>query len=265
MVRTSELRERGWSEYRIARAVRDHRLTRLRRGWVAGPGADPELVRAARLGVVIGCISQARRLGLWVAEHPERHYAMARTNRPPPPCDDVIHWRRPLVPRDPDALEDRIENVLDAVAHCLPYEDAVSVWDAACKRRIADLAELSRLPFTGPARRVLAAVDPFADSGLETLVRQRLDWLGIRIAPQAWVQGQRVDFLLGDRLVLQIDGGSHVGVQRVSDTRHDAELRQLGYTVLRVGYGRVMDDWPETQLLITRMVAQGLHLQRGPA
>ncbi|HYP73948.1 MAG TPA: DUF559 domain-containing protein, partial [Microbacterium sp.] len=74
--------------------------------------------------------------------------------------------------------------------------------------------------------------------------------------------GHRVDFLIGARLILQIDGGTHVGAQRDSDIRHDAQLMLLGYHVIRVGYDQVVGRWHEVQDLIMRAVAQGLHLPR---
>lgn len=74
------------------------------------------------------------------------------------------------------------------------------------------------------------------------------------------LHGHRVDFLIGDRLVLQIDGGHHVGAQREADIAHDAVLRLHGYTVIRVGYAQVTERWPEVQDRILRAIAQGLHL-----
>ena len=90
----------------------------------------------------------------------------------------------------------------------------------------------------------------------------RLLWLRLPIIPQAWIAGRRVDFLVGDRLVLQIDGGHHVGAQREQDIEHDAQLMLMGYHVIRVGYTQVIDRWHTVQDLITRAVAQGLHLAR---
>ena len=66
--------------------------------------------------------------------------------------------------------------------------------------------------------------------------------------------------LSGERLVLQIDGATHVGPQREEDIRHDAALMLLGFHVIRVGYRDVVDGWPAVQDLIMRAVAQGLHL-----
>lgn len=79
---------------------------------------------------------------------------------------------------------------------------------------------------------------------------------------QAWIAGHRVDLLIGDRLVLQIDGGHHVGTQREQDIAHDAALMLLGYHVIRVGYGQVIERWHEVQDVIARAIAQGLHRAR---
>ncbi len=170
-----------------------------------------------------------------------------------------VHWARPLVPRDPSSLVDPIENVLANVAMCLPFEQALAVWDSALNKGLADLAALRRLPLPAAARRLADAADPFRDSGLETIVPHRLRWLKVPILSQSWIAGHRVDFLIGERLVLQIDGGTHVGVQRSEDIAHDAALMLLGYHVIRVGYWQIIDEWPTVQNLIMRAVAQGLH------
>src|SRR5690606_34658000 len=85
------------------------------------------------------------------------------------------------------------------------------------------LVEASGSAASGPPHRS----DPFADAGTETYLRSRLRWLKLRILIQIWVAGHRVDALIGDRLVLQIDGKHHVGAQRSEDIRHDAELRLM--------------------------------------
>ncbi|MFC6234672.1 endonuclease domain-containing protein [Leucobacter soli] len=226
---------------------------------MAKPSADPGLLLAARHGVLLGCITQANRLGLWVRSEPVRHFAVRESGARSRPSG-VLHWRTPLVQRDPDALEDPLANVLDAVARCQPFEEAVAIWDSALNNGLVEWLVLSRLPFAGVAKDVLAASNRFADSGLESYVRTRLAWLRVRIVAQAWVHGHRVDFLIGERLVLQIDGSQHSGAQRMADNRHDAELRLRGYEVIRIGYTQVMRDWPNVQQLIMDAISQGLHL-----
>lgn len=295
---------RGHTSTQVQAWVRQGLLLRPRRGWVALPGADPELIYAAKAGVVLTCVTQARRLGLWVLDHEDLHVAAPRRGAKFPAdafdghsrlreprqegqerqnahqgepsrliqsressrfkhqSRQRIHWGVPVVPRAPGTVADSLENVLWFVAACIPHEQALAVWDSALNQQLTSYDALSQLPLRGRSRRILAASSPFADSGLETLVRDRLGWMDVSIAAQVALLGHRVDFLLGKRLVLQIDGGHHVGKQRTSDNQHDAQLRLQGYHVIRVSYWQVVHNWPEVQELVTRAVARRLHERR---
>ena len=210
-------------------------IERVRRDWVALPTADPVSRAAARAGVVVSCITQARRLGLWVLEEDRSHVA-ADPHRRSGAVAATVHWARRSIARHPDALVDPIENVLAMVACCQPYESALAIWESALRTGLVARPTWSASALSAQARRLLRDASPFSDSGLETFVVPRLLWLRVPIVPQAWIAGHRVDFLIGDRLVLQIDGGHHVGVQRSEDIEHDAQLMLLGYHVIRVGY-----------------------------
>lgn len=259
VARSSLLIEHGLSRYFLNREVTEGRLVRIRKGWVAWPNADPALVAAAKQGLTISCITQAARLGLWVRDSSTSHYAVPRPGGQSQPTGAVLHYHAALTPRHRFALADTIENTLNLVAQCQPFEDAVATWDSALNKRLVDRTALLQLPLNAAARRVLEATDPFADSGLETYFRLRLRWLRIGIVSQAWISGHRVDFLLGDRLVVQIDGAHHTGAQRTKDITHDAELRLRGFTVIRLSYTQLMDSWPNTQARIMRAIAHGLH------
>ncbi len=226
VVRTERLRRGGVSRRALEHALTAGHLTRILRGWVAARGADPVLVAAARGGVVISCVSQAARLDLWVHETPERFHVGADPHSGGgKPERAHVHWSKPLVPRHPDALVDPIENVLALVADCEPFERALATWESALNRGLVTLAGLAGYNWYGAARELLGVANPFADAGTETYLRERLSWLRLRIVIQPWIAGHRVDALIADRLVLQIDGAHHVGAQRSEDIRHDAELR----------------------------------------
>lgn len=257
VVRTRTLREAGYGRGQIERAL--PKLIRPRHGWLALRNADQELIFAARHGVVIGCISQARRLGLWVSHEDRPHVNSLTPHRQRPRMHARVHWNRPLIPRHPDALVDRIENTLATVVACQPKEHAIAVIESALNKQLITYTELTTLPMSQAAKDIVAACSRFSDSGLESLVRTRLRWLRVPIRQQVWLFGHRVDFLIGERLVLQIDGGHHVGAQRDSDIRHDALLHRHGYVVIRVSYRQVMDEWPETQDLILGAIARDLH------
>ncbi|WP_230102946.1 DUF559 domain-containing protein [Microbacterium sp. Bi121] len=260
VARVAALHDRGHRRAEIERALRDGALTRIRQGWVATPDASPQLVSAAQHGVVLSCVTAARRLGIWVREqNPGAHVGATPGSAGGKPESVRVHWAKPLVPRHPDALVDPIENVLAIVAECAPFEQALGTWESALNKELVTLETLANLPLRPAARRLLAEAQPFADAGLETYLRPRLRWLRIQLTIQTWIAGHRVDALLGARLVLQIDGKHHVGAQRSEDIRHDAELRLMGYHVIRISYPQMMFQWPQVQDLIMRAVAQGLH------
>lgn len=171
----------------------------------------------------------------------------------------TVHWGKPLIARDPLQLVDSVENVLGLVAHCQPFESALTTWESALRQGLADRSALERLALSAKARAILGQASPYSDSGLETLVVPRLRWMKLPVLQQIWLYGHRVDFLIGERLVLQTDGSHHVGRQREQDIAHDAALMLLGFHVIRVGYRQVVEDWPSLQAMIMRAVAQGLH------
>lgn len=262
VVRRTRLVDQGHSRRTIASAVAVGEVLAIGRLWIAAPDADVHRVAAARAGVVVSCVTQARRLGLWV-DGPEAapHVAApahAGLVRVAP--GTRVHRARPLLPRHPDHLEDSLENVLALVCTCLPRESALAVVESALNKRLVERRQLLELPLAPGMRRIVCEATPFSDSGLETFIVPRLRWMRLRIVPQAWIAGHPADFLIGERLVLQIDGGHHVGRQRARDNAHDAALRLMGYHVIRVGYLQMMEDWPGVQLLIMQAVAAGLHL-----
>lgn len=259
VARVGALTGAGISRHRIAGAVADGVLVRLRRDWVGLPDADADLVGAARFGVIATCVTQARRLGLWVLSADRPHVAVSPQSTGSKPPGLHVHWARPLVPRHPDALYDPIENVLGYVAACQPHDAALAVFESALSRQLVSADAMRRLPLTSRALALVDEASVFSDSGLETIFLTRLRWLRVRILAQIWIEGHRVDFLLGDRLVVQIDGAHHVGAQRTSDIAHDAALTLLGYRVLRLSYEQIIGDWPAVQDLIMRAVAQGVH------
>ncbi|UJP09682.1 endonuclease domain-containing protein [Microbacterium sp. KUDC0406] len=217
-------------------------------------------VKAVRAGVVLSCVTVLAREGLWVRDASTVHVAAPPHSGHVRAGNAVVHWNRPIVPRDPDACEDNLVNALVIAASCLTPEDAVAVWESAMNKQRVTASELSRLPLPAAARAVLEEARPFADSGLETFLPRRLRWMNLPMVQQAWILGKPVDLLIGDRLIIQIDGGHHVGEQRTKDIEFDALLKLNGYHVIRVGYDQVINRWPEVQAMIMAAVAQGLHL-----
>lgn len=261
VVPTQFLLQNGWSKHKISRAIQSGDMSRIRQGWLALPQPDPDLLQAAKFGGVLTCVSQAVRAGLWVPKKDHLHLGLRSNGRSLIGKDRVTsHWHRPLVQRHPWALEDSLINTLQSVLLCQPQEDALIILESALNKRLISGRALLSLDFPKNSKSIIKLALPFSDSGLETIFRTRLRFLQIPIRQQTHVLGHRVDFLLGDRLVIQIDGGSHIGKQRIQDNSHDAQLLLDGYHVIRIGYAQIIDAWPEVQDTIMRAVARGLHL-----
>ncbi|MBP2436222.1 DUF559 domain-containing protein [Microbacterium amylolyticum] len=262
VVRVADLRRRGHGRRAVEGGVQSGALIRPRRGWVALPGADPMLVTAAAGGVVLSCVTAAARSGLWVPDARTPHVAADPRSSGIDARGSHVHWARPLVPRVPGHLQDPIENALALVADCLPHEHALAVWESALSKKLVDRASLLELPLKARARTLAQLATPFSDAGGESFVVDRLRWLHVPVRQQIWIAGHRVDVLIGDRLVVQIDGGTHVGTQRERDNSHDARLRLMGYHVIRVSHRQVVGEWERVQDTIMRAVAGGLHRVR---
>lgn len=240
--------------------------TLIRRAWVATSDADPALVLAARAGGRVSCVSLANRRQWWVASPPSRvhlhlppHAASAHLTGP---IDATLHWTKHLLPA-PRSLCAEVEDALQHIAGCLPNDDALVLWESAV--RVEKLAPeyLRSLPWTSKAARELAeAVTGLSDSGLETLLVVPLRRWGVNVRQQVWLAGRPVDIVVGEKLVIQLDGWQFhsSAAQRAKDIAHDAELRLRGYTVLRFGYAQVVHDRETVLRVIRRAIAARLHL-----
>ncbi|MGX5681968.1 DUF559 domain-containing protein [Schumannella luteola] len=71
----------------------------------------------------------------------------------------------------------------------------------------------------------------------------------------------RIDFLVGNRLVVEIDGAEFHAPREAfeRDRRRDALLTSLGFRVLRFSYIQVLNRWPEVERAILTAVGRGDH------
>lgn len=139
--------------------------------------------------------------------------------------------------------------------------DALAVWESALHKTDLTAETLRRVSWPAPGARELAeAASVLSHSGLETYAAVRLSAFGVPIRQQVWLDGHPVDILIGDRLIVQIDGEHHLErKQRRRDIRGDARLALQGYTVLRFDYQQVLFQWPYVEATILAAIAQRLH------
>ncbi|MFF2493857.1 endonuclease domain-containing protein [Agromyces sp. NPDC058064] len=248
---------------------------RLRRSWYSVPDAPDEVVRAVRVGGAATAASVARIEGLWVHDDARLHVRVPRTaarlksprvpalGRAPVPLDAAgdgvcVHYRS-----DPQLISGRdgLALALAEMLRCAPPEAAIATIDSALARRLVGLEEVRAI--ASPAfHRTLVRCAPGSESGLETRVRLLLRAHNIRHRTQVSIPGVgRVDLLVGDRLVVEVDGARfHAGVAEFeNDRRRDFELAMRGYRVLRLSYRMVMEEWETTSRGILALVDRGEH------
>lgn len=255
---SSELHALGITRPALAKLVAEHRLRRLRIGWYATPSAAPRVVSAVECGGVLSCAGALAEHGLWVLA-PNDH---ARV----PPGSTVRHAGGVVHRLNGHASNgvDSVGTALSVASGCLTFDEVIAAVDSALNSGAIAAADLAAELQTPRGRRILAASDARAESGLESLVRLRLGRLGIRVHPQVQLGAARVDLLVGNRLVIECDGDQWHGApdQADRDRRRDAELLRRGYLVLRLGYRRIVDEWPETEALILELVRADAHRWR---
>ncbi len=100
---------------------------------------------------------------------------------------------------------------------------------------------------------------PGAQSGLETIVRLRLDSLGFVVEAQALVtRVGHVDLrIVGTRVVIELDGYAyHSGHAEFSeDRRRDAEAASQGLVVLRFTADHIRHRWAWAERVVVDTVA----------
>lgn len=265
VVRTHEFRAAGVDAYSLQLAVREGVLVRIREGVYASHDTPEPVRHAVAHGGVVGCRSRVRAAGVWVLDETrELHVAMPRNgrSRPHDDCGCVIHWTRSPTPGGSASLVDALAQML----RCLGTEDFFVSLESAMRKRLITPAGLARLHASVPAkyRWLVDFARNDADSGLESLLRLRLRAHGISLASQVAIPGVgTVDFVLGDRLILEVDGKpNHVGAsKRHKDLMRDAVAAAHGLDTLRFDYAMVVHDWPAVEAAILARIEHGLHLR----
>ncbi len=130
-------------------------------------------------------------------------------------------------------LIEPVINVLAHVAGCAAPADALCVWESALRKGAVQPGVLTGVRWRGSAQQLAALASVLSDSGLETRFVVLMRGLGVEVRQQVWIDGHPVDGLIGERLVVQLDGfAHHQGADRRRDLRADARLVLLGYTVM---------------------------------
>lgn len=265
---THELHSDGWGRGAIRTAVRAGDVIPVRQGWYAGRGIPPLVLGAVRVGGRLTCATALVMHGCWDLGDPRLHVIVdptasrlrlphdKRTRLADQPAGVRVHWRA-------SAAEGRLvmpplECFVDAIG-CLRDDLVLVLADSYLRAHPASRSTWPRsIREMGTRAHFLLEADGICESGTETLFYTRFRELAPR--RQVVIPGiGRVDFLIGDRLVIEIDGAEfHSSGDRFeADRRRDALLSQRGYRVLRFTYRQVMFRWPEVEAAVWAAVARG--------
>ncbi|MGB3603738.1 MAG: DUF559 domain-containing protein [Gordonia sp. (in: high G+C Gram-positive bacteria)] len=245
----------------LKRLVRDGHATQLRRGWYRLGDPPAEVVTAVQRGGVLSCVSALRHYKVWVPAsagiHVRGNVTAVRTRKGP----FCRQFRRP----EPEycAIDD-IETALRHAARCLDDESFIVVCDSILNKRLLTFDQLAYQFRDAPksTQNLLERCDGRAESGTESITRLRLRSKRIPVQIQVQIGDVgRVDLLVGNYLIIEIDGWEYHGDRQhfQSDRERDTRLFSLGYHVLRFTYIDIMENWDVVFATIMNAVRNGVH------
>ncbi|CAN5134896.1 hypothetical protein BH11ACT2_BH11ACT2_18530 [soil metagenome] len=273
---THELLAEGHTSHQLTAAVRRGDIIRIRQGHYALRDLSLDQQEAFRVGGRLTGASGARHHRIWAppsnrlevlvrrnaTELRDRSDPRRRLNESPNKTGITVIW----TDRDhwgTRSVVNPLECVLQ-VARTRPEIDAFATAESAMHaghfRRNRWLTAVATLP--PRLRRRLAAATGESESGGESMTKLRLMDMRLAFRQQVTIAGVgRVDFVIGERLVVEIDGAEfHTSAEQFEeDRRRDAILSALGYRVLRFSYKQVERRWPEVEAAVRGAIARGDH------
>lgn len=265
LARRSQLQTLGYSERDLRRAVDEHQLWPIRRGWLACRGADGRATRAVALGGRLAAASALASYGVWVTHPSGLWVAVPQDASRVVPLASGEHrlWVREYFPhRNDRQWRMSLGDCLVQFARTAPPDDVVASFDSALNQHLLKPAHVHEIGEVLPRRlrRILARIDKKADSGIETLIRLAAEAEGWRVEIQIEIRGVgRVDILIDGWLVIELDGAEWHDdeVSRDEDCRRDAKLILLGYRWHRFRSHQVLNDLPMCLDVIRTILASG--------
>lgn len=212
-------------------------------------------------------MSAARHLGLWVLDDdPVVHVWMRGHGHRyhDDGCGCREHWD------DGRAIDSfgvpSVPRILYQILTCRGLDEFFITLESAMRLGLLTRAGMAwlRAHVNQAGREAIAFARKDADSGIESLFRWRLRMFGLRIRSQVSIVGVgRVDFLIGDRLLVEIDGKPNhdSDSERHKDLSRDANAAAWDYVTLRFDYALVVHDWTLVESAILAQVAAGRHLR----
>jgi len=268
-----ELDSAGFTPGILRSGVSSHAITRVRKGWYAEPTTDFDVLRAWRVGGRLACVSATSHHGLWMPPgvellHVSVPVSASRLRVPhnhaqrlaeTPDALTRIHWDGPS--RYGDRIAVPIEIAITQAFSCagttvgfVLLESALHMGVLSSPQRAAILTALPR-----QASRVANHSTATSESGIESLMKLLLIGLGVPFRQQVVIESVgRVDFVIGERLVIEVDGREfHSDLYK--DRKRDALLSVAGRRVLRFLYAQIVYESSAVEAAIVSALARSDH------
>lgn len=256
----SQILRAGVTGPQLSAAVHGGSVARIRRGHFAVPSANPDAIIAVHVGGALCGLSAARSYGLWSGFDDRVHVALpVNASRSRVRVDEhrllslrggreiVRHWTTRA-----ELQQCWRVDIFACLTQCVSWcdeETALAVVDTARTRHRLRMSTLRRAFETEPmrSRLLLSRSRPGSDSGLESIVRQRLTALRYRVVQQVRLPGVgRIDLhIIGTGVFIEVDGREHHGdvLAFARDRRRDANAARSGAVVLRFTYRQIISEW----------------------
>lgn len=160
---------------------------------------------------------------------------------------------------------DPIDIAVASAANCLDAEGLIVVLDSMLNKRMIAIADARAIVAASRFAHLNLAdrCDAQSESGTETIIRLRLRARGIDLRSQVDIPGLgRVDFLVGDRLIIEADSREHHLPKYQADRTRDRVATGLGFLVIRLTYEDVIYRWDVVLADILSVIRRRHH--RGP-
>jgi len=268
-----QLERFGVTGWQLTSAVRSGTLKRVRNGWYATQQATQAQCVAVRVGGLLAGPTAAASYGLYAGfdrrvhlcvprnasrlrlKLPASAYAPGEVREPDRSETPVeVHWI-PAGRHDPGSDEIWRVSVADCLVQTALWcdrETAIACADTALEARLISPATLLGAFAVAPniVHFVAEQARFGSQSGLESVVRQRIEKLGLEYRQQVTIPGMgRIDAVVEGCVGIELDGDLwHSGdAYGARDKERDAVAVSKGLPVLRFRFARVFQDWPEVE------------------
>lgn len=260
-----QLSHYGINRTQLRAAIASGGLTLVRRGWYrhATVEVPAQVLAAVAAGGVLTGASALALHGAWNLHGPIDVRGSRIDRIKSAPGLRAIALQRDAA-RPCTSAVDPIRIAFRAALLTLTDEQIIIVGDSIVDRDLLTRADLLAIAqdLSAPKRATVARIHGVCESGTETKVRLWLEGQRIRHRAQAKIYGVgRVDFLVGRRLIIEVDSREHHTEKKnhQGDRTRDLEFVALGYLVIRVTYADVMYGWDRVASRILRVIRRGEH------